>query len=233
MAYLCGMISSNKTQITDYSNRQSKKYVQNRYIEQCSNMNVSTFFGFLGPTAISYLTPFYENKVFDKNTIIQSPEYSKENYLLQLADIEDFVYRKNIMPSFCNISSLNYKGAQYTDLDFCNSLEGKSGQNAKTITKFFNIQQSAYVNVEKIFCFTISCMILDRGKDYITPYVNIDLCIFLSNLLGCKVSVKGISKLKMGATYYTIDVSSMKYDIQVYYYYDKFPMLNINIKSFY
>jgi len=224
------MISSK--QIADYSNRQAKKYIQSKQLEQCTNMNVNTFFGFLGPTPTSFLMPFYENNIFNKNTIIESCEYSKKNYLLQLSDIENFAHRKNIMASFCNISSLNYKGAQYTDLDFCNSLEGNNNQNAKTISKFFNIQQSLYNNVEKIFCFTISCMYLNRGKDYVTPYVNIDLCDFLSSLLNCKVSLKGISKLKMG-TYYTIHTNNMKYDIQVYYYYDEFPMLNIYIKSFY
>lgn len=228
------MKASNNKVIANYDNRIAKKFIQNLVIGQNFNTNFDSYFGLIGPSPKTYLEPFFENKVFNKSTSFISCEYSKENYLLQLSDIEQLSYRKNI---FTNLGDIHKSDntAKYIDLDFCDSLEGnktKGTNNSLTITKLFNIQQTSYHNVCKVFNFTVSCYLMNRGKNYIEPYINIDLSAYLSKLLKCDIIIKGNSKLKHGMLYHT-HVSNMKYEVQIYYYFDKFPMLNVYIKAFY
>lgn len=215
--------------IIDYNKRSAKKYIQNRIIEQNSNMQCDLL-TLLGPTPKSYLLPFFEYDVVSKDSLIFSYENNINNYLLQLSDIETMSYRRNIIPNFSSIENAS-NITRYIDLDFCNSLEGRDFANAKLINNLFNKQKNTFVNTTKVFNFTLSMFYLDKGKDYKDNYISNDICKFLSKLLKCEVKVKGSQKLKEGIQYY-IYVSNMQYEIQIYYYFDSFPMLNIYIKSF-
>jgi hypothetical protein len=218
--------------LTDYNNREAKKYIQNRIIEQNMNMNLDIFGPVLmGPTPESYLSYFFQYNVIKKDARIISNENNKKNYLTQLENIEKLSYRRNIIANFSDISSSTFV-SRYVDLDFCGVLEAKNYEIATIITNLFNQQQSRYNDVSKVLNFTVSAHFFNKGKNYIKSYISDVICKFLIELLKCEVIVKGNSELSFGSLYYT-HIASMKYEVQIYYYYDKTPMLNIYIKSFF